>query len=141
MTMIEAVRDWVSQFPQLDELIDGIHIDLTAESDGSYGLELAGDKVITEYVDGTQLRSALFYLYFRDATDFDVQRLENCQFCQNFIFWVTKKYHAEELPGLPEPCTADSVTAENGRLLYYDDTCTSGVYQITLEVTYFYTEV
>lgn len=50
MTIIEAVRDWVSHFPQLDDLIDGIHIDLTAESDGSYGLELAGDKVITEYM-------------------------------------------------------------------------------------------
>ena len=137
MTITEAVRDWLEEFPQLSEL----HIDLTEESDGSCGLERAGDKVVKEYVDGTELRTALFYLYFRDATDFDVQRLENCQFCQNLIFWVTQKCHAEELPELPPPCAADSVTAENGRLLYYDDTCTSGVYQIAIEVTYFYTEV
>ena len=142
ITIIESMKKWVSGFPLLDELAGGeIHIDLTEESDGSYGLELASDSCTEEYVDGSQLRTAQFFLYFRDATDFDVQRLENCQFCQNLIFWVRDKNRAEELPELEgdgeHTLSADSVSAQNGRLLYYDDSCTSGVYQIAIELTYF----
>lgn len=142
MTVIEAMKEWLSEFPQLDDLSGGeVHIDLTEETDGSYGLELVSDKPLTEYVDGSQLRSAQFYLYFRNATDYDVQRLENCRFCQNLIFWVRDKNRSEELPRLGNDAghalSADSVSAENGRLLYYDESLIHGVYQTAINLTYF----
>ena len=137
MSIIQKVKEYIQTCPFMDKFSE-IHIDWTNANGENYGIENNGDTIIRTFIDGSTKRQYNFVLYAKDCTIEDKNRLENNGFCEDFMFWVEDKNCKGELPKLAETVGSfpESIAAANGMLLYYDDTATTGTYQIQLKLIY-----
>lgn len=135
MSILESTRKFIADCPYIGKLPNEIHVDFT-EPDGDFGVNTSGDVLIKKYTRGTEKRQGNFILYAQNFTTDDVERLENNGFCEDFMFWLSDQNTKKEFPILGDRLTPMSISAENGGLLYYDDTATKGVYQIQIHLTY-----
>lgn len=136
MSIIGAVREYLSTFPFLSELSGGIQIDYTSGEPGSYGIVPTGEAALNWYGDGTIRKQYTFSLYAREFTQADLERLENCEFLERLSQWVEDNDQAGIYPVLPEGMDVESVSCANGVLFDYDPDLDQGCYQIQFEMIY-----
>lgn len=131
-SIIDGVRKYISECPLMTEFESKKrHIDWTDADCDNYGIYPDSDKIIDEYIDGTQVRQYVCQINIRKFAKQDAERLKNNEFLERLQRWFEKS----ELPELPEGCTAREIRAENAMLAELDITGKYGTYflQIILE--------
>lgn len=135
MSIMKSMRSFIASCPHMDRFTGG-SIDLTDSDAETYGIIGNGDSVVKRYRGGIAKRQFDCMLVARNWTTEDVDRLENSGFVEDFIFWVEDSSHRRSFPILDSGLTAISISASNGMLAYYDETATTGEYQIQIQLIY-----
>ena len=103
MTMIENVKEFVSQCPFIDELakVNVEHLD--AEPD-CYSIDpIPVDPVLKNYLNGSSYRQFVFLVCSREFYGSDVaQNLENSAFYERFADWLEQQSKEKHFPTLDE---------------------------------------
>lgn len=101
--IVDKVLEFIRGCP-LFTVDDIINTDYLAEEVENYSIETApGEKILTEYIDGSSERQLVFYLTGREvAGAFDGSNVENTIFYENFSNWVEDCNKRKELPILEE---------------------------------------
>lgn len=89
MNIIELVRKILTDYPNISEFTNKIHIDFTSnENDSNFGLSSTGDVKVKEDVIGNQVRKHNFVLYAINQAFNDYDRLANSTFLLELSYWL-----------------------------------------------------
>ena len=133
--VIECVRDYVMQFP---ELKDGcLLVDFLSKEAVEYAVETVPcDPVYKRYTDGSCLRQFLFIFASREFYSEDVNRcIENNNFYEKFADWIEENDSNGVLPELDDRYSPVSLEVLTGGYAFDEDTNTAR-YQIQLRLIY-----
>lgn len=116
-SMIEAIRDFISQCPLLNE--GRVNVDYIGE-EMSYSLDpLPCDPIISRYVDGGTKKQFQFAFTSKEEYDEDARvNIDNSEFCQQFEEWLEKQNLADNLPTLSSGKEAIQFETLNKGYLY-----------------------
>lgn len=94
MTIIEYMRQKLTEYPKISEFLTGddIHIDFTEPDPVNYGLSSNGDSLVKEDILGNQIRRHNFVMYAVGQSFTDYNRLANSNFLLELAYWL------EQLP-------------------------------------------
>lgn len=132
--MIECVRDYVMQFP---ELKDGcLMVDYLGSEAVEYTVEAVPcDPVYMQYIDGDCVKQFLFIFASREYYSADVnQCIQNLSFYENFERWIRDRNREGILPDL-DGRTPVSIGVLTAGYAFDCDTETAR-YQIQLRLIY-----
>ncbi len=137
MTIIEAVRLYVQQYPRLKDGKLGVDF-LPAEA-ANYSVDTVPTKtVIKQYMDGSSVRQFLFTLASRTYYGSHIrQQLDNLGFFEGFAEWLEVQNRIRRFPDLGEGCKAQKIEVVTSGYAFAPDTETAR-YQIQCKLTYFY---
>lgn len=132
--LIECVRDYVMQFP---ELRDGrLMVDYLGSDAIEYTVEtVPTTPIFKQYVDGGCVKQFLFLFASREYYSADVnQCIENLAFYENFERWITENNEKGILPDLDmrTPCSIEVLTGGYA----FDCESSTARYQIQLRLLY-----
>lgn len=138
MTIIESVRNFISECPHLSEFAEGINVDYLDSRSTSYSIEeVPSNPIIKKYIDGSSVRQYLFLFTSRESYGQDViQNLENSGFYEHFALWLEKQSDIRKLPSLDgnrEAITIEAIT--NGYAFATD--IDKAQYQIQCKLVYY----
>lgn len=132
--LIECVRDYVMQFP---ELKDGmLLVDYLGSEPIEYTVEpVPCDPVYKRYVDGDCQKQFLFIFASREYYSADVnQCIENLSFYENFERWIRQQNDEGILPEMGERIPVSIEVLTSGYA--FDCDAESARYQIQLRLIY-----
>lgn len=135
MTIIEALRNYVMDFP---ELKDGcLYVDFLGNTPVEYAVEkVPCDPVFKKYTDGNCIKQFLFLFASREFYGEDVNKcIENNEFYEHFETWISDNDNSGILPDLGENRQAVSIEVLTGGYAFDEDTNTAR-YQIQLRLLY-----
>ncbi len=133
-TLLEAVKAWVEEYPELGEL--DLHIDQVDDDAPSYSVGTSGLILLSESVLGIQTWQYNAVLQSREYTADDLSRLNAAAFTEQFIFWTNDRNDGDVLPVLPSGMVPESISADNGMLLDLDEDGDRGLYQIQIHLVF-----
>lgn len=92
MTIIDFMRDKLSNYPHIAEFMGGekIHIDFTEGEPNNYGLSSTGDTLVSEDILGNQKRKHSFVLYAVGMSYTDYNRVINSNFLLELAYWLER---------------------------------------------------
>ena len=133
--IIECIRNYVLDFPELDE--DGcLYVDYLGDQAIEYSVEAVPcDSVFKRYTDGGCMKQFLFLFASREYYSADInQCIENLEFYEHFENWIRKNDLAGDLPDLVgrDPESNEVLTAGNA----YDADSNTARYQMQLRLLY-----
>lgn len=140
MTIIQAVRDWVSTCP----LLEGgqVHVDFLDQEAASYSVDVTpGEPVVKYYMDGSSVRQFLFRVASRALYGDDIrQNLDNIGFFEQFAAWVEEQNALRKLPdvGPGRKCRSLEVTTSG---YVFEENTNFACYQIQCKLTYLQEEI
>lgn len=88
MNIIEKVKDILTNFPRIGDVVGDIHIDFTDTEPTSYGLSSVGDELVKEDLLGNQVRKHGFLLYSTFSSINDYERLDNSTALLELSAWL-----------------------------------------------------
>ncbi len=102
MNIIELIRQILTDYPNMEEFTNKIHIDFTDnEQKSDFGLSSTGDTKVKEDILGNQTRKHSFMLHAINQAFNDYERLSNSTFLLELSHWMelldTDKYEVEEV--------------------------------------------
>ena len=133
--VIECVRDYVMQFP---ELKDGcLLVDFLGSQPVEYVVETVPcDPVYKRYIDGSCVRQFLFLFASREYYSEDVNKcIENNLFYEKFADWIEGNNYDGLLPELDDRYSAVSIEVVTGGYAFDEGTNTAR-YQMQLRLIY-----
>lgn len=133
-SLLEAMRDYVKQYPRISDL--DLHIDQTDSEPVNFSVETAGLTLVSEDVCGNETWQYNALLHSREYTADDMQRLDASEFTEAFIFWIRTQNKQQNFPETGEDIEPQSITADNGLLLALDENGDRGLYQIQIHFTF-----
>lgn len=136
MSIIQAVRDYISACPFLERFTDGEYVDFTGSDAGNYGIMPTGEVEENRDFAGNVLNQYNFVLYARNFTTENADRVENSGFVEDFSHWIQDNNFQGVFPILPEGMIPESITCSNGSLFEFDENQNTGIYQIQCQLTY-----
>lgn len=134
--LIECIRDYVMQYPGLDE--NGcLYVDYLGAQAIEYAVEsVPCDPVFKRYTDGGCIRQFLFVFASREYYSADVtQCIENLGFYEKFAAWIEEQNESGSLPALPGGRESLSLEVRTGGYVFDADTDTAR-YQMQLRLLY-----
>lgn len=92
MTIIDFMRQKLTEYPNMDEFLAGgdIHMDFTEPDPTNYGLSSTGDSLVKEDLLGNQTRQHSFVLYAVGQSFTDYNRLANSNFLLELSYWLER---------------------------------------------------
>lgn len=136
MTVMECVREWLKQYPNLKGRLDVDFLDEDAET---YSLDtIPCEEIIKRYKDGSTMKQFQFAVSSRRYYEQNIaQNLSNLEFFEGLTAWVESKAHARELPTMDENRTAQKIIVTS--TAYPFDTSEDGKarYQLQMRLEYF----
>lgn len=118
MNIIERIIDIVQEFPKLNELSGGVHVDFADPEVGSFGLASMGDEKISEDVTGmTELRQHTFMLHAMFDASTDYERMANSGVLLELAVWLERQAGAEletEIAGMTYHGEIRNIRTANG---------------------------
>lgn len=133
-SLLEAMRDYVKQYPRISDL--DLHIDQTDSEPVNFSVETAGLTLVSEDVCGNETWQYNSLLHSREYTADDMQRLDASEFTEAFVFWIRFQNKEQNFPETGEDIEPQSITADNGLLLALDENGDRGLYQIQIHFTF-----
>lgn len=89
MNIIELIRKILTDYPQMEDFTNKIHIDFTDnEQNSDFGLSSTGDSKLKEDILGNQVRKHSFVLYAINQAFNDYDRLANSTFLLELSYWL-----------------------------------------------------
>lgn len=93
--------------------------------------------VITTYLDGSSIRQYKFNFGSREYYSLDrLENIQNSTFYEKLCDWIEEQSAAENLPDMPEGCTAEKIIVDAPGYMF-DASMTNARYQIQLTLQYF----
>lgn len=134
-SIIEGLCNFISSCPLFAEY--GIGANWKADDPDSAGVIEDNTDTVSEYLSGATLKEMHASVYLGALSDADILRLNNSAFLRSIQLWVRKQDTAGNYPELPEGCTAQSITADEGTPFEYDsDDGKKCTYQIPITLEY-----
>lgn len=113
MTVLDAIRQYISTCPYLDGLTEGIKTDWLSQTDPTdYGIFNGGDVILQTYMEGGYRKQITFYLQSSRMAIEDVLRLENSEYVEKVQDWINDRQFEEF--DLPDNCEFERITVGNG---------------------------
>ena len=136
MTIIEAVKQFVGQYPGLQG--GKLNVDFLPAEAANYSVDAVPTKtVVKQYMDGSSVRQFLFVLASRTYYGPHIrQQLDNLQFFETFADWLDEKTSARSFPDLGERRTVRKMEVVTSGYAFAPDTETAR-YQIQCKIIYF----
>ena len=91
MNIIEAVKDLLSTFPKISEVLGTIHVDFSDGTVDSYSLYSTGDTLLEEDIIGDQRRQHSFLLAANYSAINDYERIESSGALLELAVWLSKQ--------------------------------------------------
>lgn len=88
MTVLEAAKEIIMNYPRIDEFTNNIHYDFSDNTEGETGLFVTGDSKIQEDVLGGQVRQMDIIMYSTCQASCDYDRLSNSTFLDELAFYL-----------------------------------------------------
>lgn len=138
MTVIESIKDFISQCPLLGEF-SHLCVDYLHENADSYSIEeVPAEAVIRRYVDGSSERQFVFVfaarLFYSDELR---NNIDNSGFYERFAEWLEEQTEADNLPVLADGKTACKIEAmSSGYLFDISGDLSNARYQIQCRLMY-----
>lgn len=88
MTVLEAAKEIIKNYPRIDEFTNDIHYDFSDDTEGEAGLYVIGDTKIKEDVLGGQTRQMDMVMYSTCQAASDYDRLSNSTFLDELAFYL-----------------------------------------------------
>lgn len=141
MNVIETVKDLISNFPRISEILGTVHVDFSDGSTDSYSLSSTGDMLLSEDILGNQERQHTFLLTANYSAINDYERLSSSGVLLELAVWLSQQrdipvqttINGEQYGG-----TIKTILASNGMLYAVpqeNDTDTY-MYQLAFTVVY-----
>lgn len=138
MTIIGSVKDFIMQCPYLDEL-KRINVDFLTNETNAYSIEEQPAEIVTrQFIDGSSERQFVFVFATTFLYNEELQNnIENCGFFEKFADWLEHCTLTQQLPKMPNKCTAWKIEATgNGYLFGVDEDMKYARYQIPCKLMY-----
>lgn len=131
--IIAGLKAYIQACPLFNE-IGGYDIDWNENTPDSCGIFPESDTGVSEpYINGNQERQYTATVQISRVTRTDAERLENNAFLERLQRWFDNQ---KVLPEMPEGCTPNYITADNGMLFELDENGSKGVYQLQISLDY-----
>lgn len=139
MTIIEAIRNYLSDCPLINGLGGKVKIDFLQEKGNSFSIEpVPVNPIVRNYIGGGGERQYAFILAIKFMwSDEARMNLENSGFFEEFQKWIEEKNENDELPelGNGKQATKLEITS-NGYLFGISQDMRYGRYQIQCRLLY-----
>ena len=136
MTVMENVRAWLRQYPELKGRLD---VDFLDEDADTYSIDtIPCEEIIKRYRDGSQVKQFQFAVSSRRYYDQNItQNLGNLEFFEKLTEWVEKKAHKRELPEMDNNRTAQKIVVTSTAYPFVVSEDGKARYQMQMRLEYF----
>ncbi len=136
MTIIEAVRDFISTYPGLSG--GRINVDFLEPDAQGYSVDVVPVKeIVKQYMDGSTVRQFLFVLATRAYYGPDIrQQMDNLGFFEGFAGWLEACSRSRRFPSLGEGRTVQKMEVTTSGYAFIPGTDTAR-YQAQCRIQYF----
>jgi hypothetical protein len=137
MTIIESLRQYFMQFPELAE--KRLNIDCLSSGVDSYSIDsVPGESVISQYIDGTTVRRFLFTISSRMYHSTDLtQQANNLAFFEALDGWLSQQILLMAMPDMGAKRRARSLEVNSSAYpIIVDDDSGTARYQMQLQLIY-----
>lgn len=142
LTVIEATREVLTDYPYINQFTGGVHIDFTDDTQVTFGLSPIGDRLVRETITGKQTRMHSFVMYATNQTFTDYDRLANSNFLVDLGYYLEEKGNVDVIAKISDEKykkgTIDSISCANGMMysIPSGDINNFVTYQLQIYVTY-----
>lgn len=136
MTVMECVRDWLKQYPNLKGRLDVDFLDEDAET---YSLDtIPCEEVIKRYRDGSTMKQFQFAVSSRRYYEQNIsQNLSNLEFFEGLTAWVEERAHLRELPAMDNNREAQKIIVTSTAYPFEVSEDGKARYQTQMRLEYF----
>ena len=136
MTIIEGVRTWLKNCPELKGRLD---VDFLDENADTYSLDtIPSTEIVKKYRDGSTVRQYQFVIASRRLYDQNIeQNLSNLEIFEKLTEWVENKVAVKDLPLLDNDRTALKIEITSSAYPFVVTEDGKARYQIQLVLYYF----
>ena len=133
-SIIEILREKVSECPFLDEFSGGVTVDYTKDGTENYGIFPTGEQLLSSDMAGNERYQYNFVLEAIQFTEEDVARLASAGFLERFGRWIRQL----DRKGIDLGANNDfeSITAGNGMFVERSADQLTAAYQISCSMIY-----
>lgn len=135
-TVMQAVRDWLKTYPELNGRLDVDFLDNEAET---YSIDtIPCETILKRYHDGSSRRQFQFAVSSRRFYDQNIpQNLANLDFFENLADWIEGKARARQLPELGESRTAQKIVITSSAYPFLVTEDGKARYQMQMRIEYY----
>lgn len=136
MTVMECVKQWLSEYPELNGRIDVDFLDNKIET---YSIDtIPCEEIIKRYRDGSAVKQFQFAVASRRSYEQNIsQNLSNLEFFEGLTAWVEQKARARELPVMDNNRTAQRIIVTSTAYPFIVSEDGKARYQIQMRLEYF----
>lgn len=137
MSIIEAVKNFIEEYPKLDTL-GKIGVDFLDEQQDSFSIEeTPTNTVINEYIDGSSERQFVFVLAARLFYSEEIRNnLDNSGFFEDFQDWLEQCTKNGVFPELGTGLTPTKIEAMSNGYMFENNNNRLARYQIQCRLLY-----
>lgn len=135
MSIIQSLLTYLKTYPNL--VVNGnVLVDHLGLIPTEYSIvQLPGDKIIENYINGSSLRVYPFAFQSIEYKLEDLERINTLEFYETLSAWFETQTDAGILPTLATGKTAESIEALQWGFLSHENQ-TTGIYQVQCRLTY-----
>lgn len=136
MTVIECVRNWLRQYPDLKGRLD---VDFLDEKADTYSIDtIPGEEIIKRYKDGSTLKQFQFAVSSRRFYGQDIkQNIKNLAIFEGLTAWIEQKSRAREFPQMDNNRTALKIVVTSTAYPFIVSEDGKARYQLQMRLEYF----
>ncbi len=134
MTVAQAIKDWLYNFPKLD-IDERISTELLPAEAVAYALSKSPNNIVEQFVDGSEKRTEYYTFFARQYTQIETERNSNDEFLEEFGEWVNERNFNGDLPILDNNRYCDNISVSSGFYLFETEE-NQGIYSFTIEIIY-----
>lgn len=136
MTVMENVRAWLRQYPELKGRLD---VDFLDEDADTYSVDtIPCEEIIKRYRDGSKVKQFQFAVSSRRYYDQNpTQNLSNLEFFEKLTNWVEEKAQRRELPEMDNNRTAQKIVVTSTAYPFVISEDGKARYQLQMRLEYF----
>lgn len=136
MTVIECVRNWLRQYPDIKGRLD---VDFLGENVDTYSIDtIPCEEIIKRYKDGSTIKQFQFAVSSRCFYEQNIkQNIKNLAIFEGLTAWIEQKSRARELPQMDNNRTALKIIVTSTAYPFIVSEDGKARYQLQMRLEYF----
>lgn len=136
MTVIESVRNWLKQYPELNGRFD---VDFLDEEADTYSVDtIPCEEIIKRYKGGASVRQFQFAVSSRRYYEQNIkQNLSNLEFFESLTAWIEKQAQMRKLPEMDNGRKALKIVVTSTAYPFVISEDGKARYQVQLRLEYY----